>query len=53
MLRFQRAVAMLRSSAGEDLSAVALACGYSDQAHLSREVRDLAGLTPTALQLDG
>ncbi|WP_052517826.1 AraC family transcriptional regulator [Archangium violaceum] len=53
VLRFQRAVAMLCSSAGEDLSAVALACGYADQAHLSREVRDLAGLTPSALQLEG
>ncbi|MFY0564249.1 AraC family transcriptional regulator [Archangium lansingense] len=53
VLRFQRAVAMLRSSGGEDLSAVALSCGYADQAHLSREVRDLAGLSPTALQLEG
>lgn len=49
VLRFQRAVALLRSGTGEDLSSVALACGYSDQAHLSREVRELAGLTPTAL----
>jgi AraC-like DNA-binding protein len=49
VLRFQRAVALLRSGGGEDLSAVALACGYADQAHLSREVRELAGLTPTAL----
>ncbi|WNG50755.1 helix-turn-helix transcriptional regulator [Archangium minus] len=54
VLRFQRAVALLRSGGGgEDLSAVALACGYADQAHLSREVRDLAGLTPTALQFGG
>ncbi|XXF75350.1 AraC family transcriptional regulator [Myxococcaceae bacterium GXIMD 01537] len=49
VLRFQRALSLLRSGAGEDLSAVALACGYADQAHLSREVRDLAGLTPSAL----
>ncbi|MFP2926758.1 helix-turn-helix domain-containing protein [Pyxidicoccus sp. 3LG] len=49
VLRFQRALTLLRSGAGADLSDVALACGYADQAHLSREVRDLAGLTPTAL----
>ncbi|MCP3136512.1 helix-turn-helix domain-containing protein [Pyxidicoccus xibeiensis] len=49
VLRFQRALSLLRSGAEADLSAVALACGYADQAHLSREVRDLAGLTPTAL----
>jgi AraC-like DNA-binding protein len=49
VLRFQRAVTLLRSGGGEDLASVALACGYSDQAHLSREVRDLAGVTPTAL----
>jgi AraC-like DNA-binding protein len=49
VLRFQRAVKLLRSGAEADLSSVALTCGYSDQAHLSREVRDLAGVTPGAL----
>ncbi|MFP2906851.1 helix-turn-helix domain-containing protein [Pyxidicoccus sp. 3LFB2] len=49
VLRFQRAVSLLRSGGHEDLASVALACGYSDQAHLSREVRELAGVTPTAL----
>ena len=49
VLRFQRAVTLLRSGAGEDLASVALVCGYSDQAHLSREVRELAGVTPTVL----
>jgi AraC-like DNA-binding protein len=49
VLRFQRAVALLRTGAGEDLASVALACGYADQAHLSREVRELAGVTPTVL----
>lgn len=49
VLRFQRAVALLRSGTGKDLASLALACGYSDQAHLSREVRELSGLTPSAL----
>ncbi len=49
VLRFQRALGLLRSPAGEDLSSVALTCGYSDQAHLSREVRELAGVTPGVL----
>jgi AraC-like DNA-binding protein len=47
VLRFQRALPLLRSGAAP--SAVALDCGYSDQAHLTREVREFAGVTPTAL----
>jgi AraC-like DNA-binding protein len=27
-------------------------CGFADQAHLAREVRDLSGLTPTGLLAD-
>jgi AraC-like DNA-binding protein len=49
VLRFQRAVKLLRSGTEADVASVALTCGYSDQAHLSREVRELAGVTPGAL----
>ncbi len=43
ILRFQRALAMAR--AGVPYAEVAVSAGYSDQAHLSHEVRDLAGTT--------
>jgi AraC-like DNA-binding protein len=32
-----------------DLAATAATCGYADQPHFTREVRELTGLTPTAL----
>ncbi|WP_318307196.1 helix-turn-helix domain-containing protein [Amycolatopsis solani] len=44
--RFQRAVALAPRSSS--LAALAVAAGYSDQAHLSRECRALTGLTPRA-----
>jgi AraC-like DNA-binding protein len=34
---------------GPSLAALAASAGYADQAHLSREVRSLSGLTPSAL----
>ena len=42
ILRFTQAVDLAR--AGTDFASVAAATGYSDQAHLAREVRELAGL---------
>jgi AraC-like DNA-binding protein len=48
ILRLTRAVAATR--AGLSLAEVAQRCGYADQAHLSREVRELAGTSPAALR---
>jgi AraC-like DNA-binding protein len=48
ILRFQRAVAELRS-ARAGLAGAAATAGYADQAHLSRESRRLAGLSPREL----
>jgi AraC-like DNA-binding protein len=42
ILRFRRAVGLLRS--GCPVADTAYAAGYSDQAHLSRQVRELAGV---------
>jgi AraC-like DNA-binding protein len=55
VIRFDRAVAALRAPGSRGLAAIAFDCGYSDQAHLNREFRELAGLRPTdflAAQLD-
>jgi transcriptional regulator GlxA family with amidase domain len=48
VLRFQRLKAMLEVP-GAELARAAVAAGYADQAHLSRECRELAGLTPSEL----
>lgn len=47
ILRFQRALHLVR--AGRSLADVAYETGYADQAHLSHEVRDLAGAPLTTL----
>lgn len=45
--RFQRAAQVLSAPSGTFQDAVA--CGYADQPHFNREVRAMAGLTPTEL----
>jgi AraC-like DNA-binding protein len=48
IVRFQRATALARSAA-LDWTRVAHECGYYDQAHLIRDFRELADLTPSDL----
>ncbi len=47
VLRLQRALALARS--GTPLAETAARTGYADQAHLARDVRELAGATPGEL----
>lgn len=50
ILRFQRFLRAARASKGRpDLAGLAHATGYADQAHLTREARQLGGLPPAAL----
>lgn len=46
--RLQHAVGRL-AAPSYDLAAIAATCGYADQPHFTRDVRELTGLTPTAL----
>jgi AraC-like DNA-binding protein len=49
ILRFQRLLAIASASPGSALSGMAYEVGYADQAHLSREVKDLTGLSAHTL----
>lgn len=48
VLRFRRFVSRIDAGAA-DLAVIAAEAGYADQAHLTRECGQLAGLTPAAL----
>ncbi len=49
VLRFQRFVRSVASGGHQRLADLAANSGFADQAHLTREVRRLAGLTPARL----
>ena len=53
IVRFERLTALLRDEPQVGWARAAAGCGFFDQAHLAREVRDLADLTPTALRAEG
>jgi AraC-like DNA-binding protein len=50
IVRFECLTNVLRAEPDIQWSWAAARCGFFDQAHLAREVRDLADLTPTALR---
>lgn len=50
ILRLQRLLALAAAADGRaSLSSLALRAGYADQAHMTRELRELAGRSPTEL----
>lgn len=49
ILRLQRFMHLARADRRRGLAALAVQAGYSDQAHLSRECRRIATITPTEL----
>ncbi|MGH9842113.1 MAG: DUF6597 domain-containing transcriptional factor [Blastocatellia bacterium] len=51
MLRFQRALQAIGADAHAAWADVALAAGYSDQPHFTREFRELTGLSPGQYRL--
>ncbi|MGH7717794.1 MAG: helix-turn-helix domain-containing protein [Gemmatimonadaceae bacterium] len=48
LLRFRRAVDRIKAAQVAPWAGLALAAGYSDQAHFNREFREFAGVTPEA-----
>ncbi len=46
LMRFQALLAAIGKAPAVSLSELALAAGYSDQAHMTREFREFSGLTP-------
>ena len=49
ILRFQRFIRLARGAAESGLAGIAFEAGYADQAHLTRETRQLAGFTPSSM----
>jgi AraC-like DNA-binding protein len=53
IVRFERLTALVAADPAVEWARAAAACGYFDQAHLAREVRELAGVTPGELRAMG
>ncbi len=51
LARFERFTAAIAASPGAGLAGLAADCGYVDQAHLARDVRDFAAMTPGELRV--
>ena len=49
IVRFQQLLALAEADSRAQLGDVSLAAGYADQAHMTREVVEFAGVTPGAL----
>ena len=50
VLRFRKAFGALQSKSAMGLAAIALDCGYTDQAHFSHEFKEFVGCPPTTWQ---
>lgn len=48
LMRFHRALEMIKR--GVNLKQVAADCGYSDQAHMARQIKAIAGVPPSSLR---
>jgi AraC-like DNA-binding protein len=49
ILRFRHVVSTLRTGIAPSMSRLAASCGYSDQAHMIREVRTYSGRSPSQI----
>ena len=49
IVRFENVLAHLREDTPASFAELAAACGYHDQSHLTRDVRQFAGVSPTRL----
>lgn len=47
VMRFERSKSLVASPGRPTFAAIAARCGYADQAHMTREWKDLAGCSPT------
>lgn len=48
LIRFSRAIELVRTTAVADWTGIAHSCGYYDQAHFNRDFRQFTGVSPTA-----